>query len=345
MRRPNNSGSVIRLSGKRRRPYAVRIYKGAEIVNGRAVNKYEYLEYFEKQKDALQFLEKYNLSPTTIAKQKEDTSKHLFSDIYKLWIEELGRRSKTLSSQTYYSYQAAYKNLKPLHDRVFENILVEDLEEVALQNSSKSLSTISNIKIVLKGMYKTAIRHRYITDDISQLLILEHRDENARPHKPLTDDEIETLWQHKDDFIIGVVLILIYTGMRVRELLYARSEDVYLDDRYLVGGLKTDAGKGRRIPLSDKILPFIDISHEHLITYNGKPLSYNKANKLLEESMERLNMTHQFHDTRHTCSTLMERAGIDILHRKLILGHKSVDITDRYTHVSIEQLVEDINKI
>ena len=70
MKRPNGSGSVCKLSGKRRRPYAVRIYKGAEIVNGKAVNKYEYLEYFEKQKDALQFLEKYNLSPTTIAKQK-----------------------------------------------------------------------------------------------------------------------------------------------------------------------------------------------------------------------------------------------------------------------------------
>lgn len=345
MRRPNKSGSVYRLSGKRRRPYAVRIYKGVEIVNGKAVNKYEYLGYFEKQKEALQFLEKYNMSPTTIAKQKEDASKHQFSEIYELWIDELGRRSKPLSNQTYSSYQAAYNNLKPLHNRVFENILVEDLEEVALQNSSKSLSTISNIKTVLKGMYKTAIRHRYITDDISQLLILEHRDENARPHKPFSDEEIETLWRHKDIFIIKVTLILIYTGMRVRELLYARSEDVFMDDRYLVGGLKTAAGKGRRIPISDKIIPLIDTTNEYLITYKGKPLHYQKAVVLLEEAMETLNMNHQFHDTRHTCSTLMERANINMLHRKLILGHKSEDITDHYTHVSIEQLVEDINKL
>jgi integrase len=345
MRRPNNSGSVFKLSGKRRRPYAVRIYKGVELKNGKATNKYEYLAYFEKQKDALKYLEKYNSSPVTIAKEADSQKKHKFSEIYDMWISELERRTKPLSQQSFYSYQAAYNNLKPLHNMVFENILLEDLEAAALQHSSKSLSTISNIKTVLKGMYKTALRHRYITDDISQLLILEHKDENARPHKPFNDTEIAILWKHTDVFIVRIVLILIYTGMRVNELLLTKSENVYLNDRYLVGGLKTAAGKGRKIPISEKIVSLIDTSNEYLITYEGKKLDYHKACGLLDTAMSDLGMTHQFHDTRHTCSTLMERAKIEMLHRKLILGHKSNDITDHYTHVSIEQLIKDINEI
>jgi hypothetical protein len=67
MRRPNKSGSVIKLSGKRRRPYAVRIYVGMEEVDGKAKLKYKYIDYFEKRKEALAFLEKYNQSPVEIA--------------------------------------------------------------------------------------------------------------------------------------------------------------------------------------------------------------------------------------------------------------------------------------
>ena len=31
MRRPNGSGSLIKLTGRRRRPYAVRVFDGIEI--------------------------------------------------------------------------------------------------------------------------------------------------------------------------------------------------------------------------------------------------------------------------------------------------------------------------
>ena len=52
MRRPNGSGAIIKLSGKRRRPYAVRIFDGIELKpDGNGKQKYKYLGYFEKQGD------------------------------------------------------------------------------------------------------------------------------------------------------------------------------------------------------------------------------------------------------------------------------------------------------
>lgn len=345
MRRPNKSGSVIKLSGKRRRPYAVRIYKGMEEVDGKAKLKYEYIDYFEKQKDALAFLEKYNQSPVEVVKEKENSKKHRFSEIYDMWMEELQKRPKPLSDNTYRSYTAAYKNLSDLHNMIFENIALEDLEKAAAKSSKKSLSTMANIRIVLRGMYKTALRHKFVSEDTSQLMIVSYTNEKPRPHTPFTKDEIDILWQHTDNYMVRIVLILIYTGMRVRELLTLETSNVFLEDRYLIGGMKTEAGKGRIIPISEKIVPLMNTSRDYLVTVRNKKLLYTTARLELEKCMKSLGMEHYFHDTRHTCSTLMEEAGIPLLHRKLILGHKSSDITDRYTHVSKETLIADINKI
>ena len=56
MRLPNGYGSVIKLSGKRRKPYAVRITIGFKLAGPadqpHAVQQYKYLEYFEKRADA-----------------------------------------------------------------------------------------------------------------------------------------------------------------------------------------------------------------------------------------------------------------------------------------------------
>ena len=346
MRRPNKSGCIMKLPGKRRRPYAVRVFEGIKVKeDGKGTPIYKYLGYFEKYNDAMHFLEKYNASPVRLDVMKDIQVKHRFSEIYDLYIEELQSRSKQLSKQSYDSRNAAYNKLKPLHPMVFENVRLEDLERVVKEYSNMSYSTMTNIMIVLRGMYKTAMRHKYVSEDLSALMIVDSLNEKDRPHAPFTPHEIDILWAHTDDFFVRLYLILIYTGMRVNELLKMKSEDVHLEERYMVGGLKTDAGKSRIIPIAEKIVPFLDVSHEYLITLNGRKLTYSYASEHASEALESLGMKHTFHDTRHTCASLMEKAGIDVLHRKLILGHKSGDITDRYTHVSNEDLITDINVI
>jgi len=346
MKRPNGSGSVIKLGGKRRRPFAVRIFDGVKLnEKGIATPKYKYVGYYEKRADALKDLEKYNTSPVELYKEKESETKHKFSEIYDLWLEDLDRRPKKLSKNTFQSYQAAYKNLLPLHDKVFETLTIEDLESAAMANSFKSGSSITNIRIVIKGMYKAAMRRKYVSEDLSVLMIVGFKNENSRPHSSFTEQEISLLWKHKNDFYARLLLVLIYTGMRIRELLNLESENVFLEKRYLIGGSKTEAGKNRIIPISEKIVPLLDTSGQFVIMENNKPLKYGALNRNLTGYLDSLNMTHKFHDTRHTTATLMEQANIPELHRKLILGHKSTDITDHYTHVSKEQLIKDINLI
>ena len=55
---------------------------------------------------------------------------------------------------------------------------------------------------------------------------------------------------------------------------------------------------------------------------------------------------HLPHDGRHTCATLMDNADVPKKIQQLILGHSSQDITSKvYTHKTVEQLVEAINRI
>lgn len=347
MRRPNGSGSLIKLPGRRRRPYAVRIFDGIEIKpDGNGVKKYKYLGYFEKQADALQYLEKFNASPVTLAKPRLDANKHRFSEIYDMYIKDLENRPRKLSKQSFDSRQAAYKQLKPLHNMVFENITLEDIESVTRTKANLSLSSVTNIKIVLKGMYKTAMRHKFVNEDLSALMIVDYSDETKRPHMPFSDAEINILWRHKDEFYPRLFLILIYTGMRVNELLDMKTSNVFLDKRYMVGGSKTRAGKNRKIPIAEKIVSLLDVSHEYLIYIkDGEKISYGKARDDAKSVLESLNMCHTFHDTRHTCTSLLEKANVPKLHVKLILGHASQDVTDHYTHVDVNELIADINKI
>ena len=71
--------------------------------------------------------------------------------------------------------------------------------------------------------------------------------EQSEIHKPFSEEELKILWAHTDDFVVRLVLILCYTGLRPKELLEMKTADVNLDGRYMKGGIKTAAGKNRVI--------------------------------------------------------------------------------------------------
>lgn len=65
MRLPTGYGSIIKLGGKRRRPFAVRITAGWSD-DGK--QRYQYLGYFPTRKEALSCLDDYNQRPQRTAK-------------------------------------------------------------------------------------------------------------------------------------------------------------------------------------------------------------------------------------------------------------------------------------
>ena len=103
-----------------------------------------------------------------------------------------------------------------------------------------------------------------------------------------------------------MILILLYTGLRIGELLNLRKQDINKRSSFLiVRHAKTKAGEGRIIPIHHRIMPLIEQLYidtdEYLFT-----ISYTTFRKHFQNIMKQLNCKHTIHDTRHTCASLLD---------------------------------------
>lgn len=225
--------------------------------------------------------------------------------------------------------------------------MVDEIDKYSIKKS---------VRVLLNVLYNYAMKNDIVDKKYSKFIEL-GKPVKVYDRQPFTDEEIQILWDNVDKIpFVDVVLILIYTGMRITELLEVENENIHLDERYIIGGKKTEAGKNRVIPIAKKILPLIKARYNpenrFLITENGKPITYSHFRERIwiplmkkQVGMKQIGQ-HKIHDTKHTTATALSNAGVDDLTRKYILGHKTdTDITDRYTHRRIEQLVEAIDKI
>lgn len=338
MRNPNGFGTIIKLSGNRRRPYAIRITIGW---NGDK-QKYKYLSYHEKKTDAIIALSEYNKNPYDI-----DASRITFADIYKRLIEN---EFNDLSANSLANYKSAYKHCKPLYNKVFKELKKAHLQGVIDDIEAKSMAKV--VKMLFLKMYKYGLENDIVTTNYAQYVTLPKK-QKTNEKIPFSNEEITHLWNNIDTIRnADIALILLYTGMRISELLEMKKENVFLDKRYMIGGLKTEAGKDRIIPIHKKILSMIE---KH---YNESPCGYLIANdsgskmsyptfrkyywsKFLDDSK----FNHTAHDTRHTFISNMDRTGVNKVIIKRIVGHSNADITEHYTHKTIDELIEAIDKL
>lgn len=87
-------------------------------------------------------------------------------------------------------------------------------------------------------MYDYAMKYELCSKDYSQYVNIQ-KFKNKNPNKmdrtPFTEGEIQALWMQKDDIYAQIVLMLIYSGVRVSELLDLKREDVHIDEHCFNG--------------------------------------------------------------------------------------------------------------
>lgn len=339
MRNANGFGSIIKLSGKRRRPYAVRITVGW-TEDGK--QRFKYLSYHEKRKDAKLALAEFNLNPYDI-----DASRITFAEVYERWSEA---EFKTLSSGTINSYRSAYKHCKPLYNEVFKELRKDHLQAVIDGISAPSMKDV--VKFIFLKSYKYGMENDIVNKNYAQFVKIAKKEE-SKEKVPFTREEIDKLWENLDNLKYGdLVLILLYTGMRIGELLKMEKSNIHLEERYMVGGSKTKAGKNRIIPLHKRIVPLIEKrmgesdSKWLFINRVGANLKYNSFTQYhWEPIIEVVGQEHTPHDTRHTFISEMARLDVNPLVLKRIVGHSNSDMTEHYTHHNIEDLLEAVDKL
>lgn len=114
-----------------------------------------------------------------------------------------------------------------------------------------SRSQCAKIKQLCSQLCKYAAQNDIIDKNYASFIVLPK--EVKKERRIFTGEEREKLWKHSDDKSVQIILFMIYTGFRIGEVFTILKENVHLDEGYIIGGIKTEAGKDRIVPLPPQI--------------------------------------------------------------------------------------------
>lgn len=329
--RGNGQGTVFKLPGGK---YRAEVTLGYDKDGKR---KCKTKSGFNKKKDALDYLE---ILKQTVPNVNNDIK---FTDLYDEWSEKY---FEDITKSTADCYRSAYKYYKDIYYFKFADIKT-DLLQGCIDSCPYGRRTKENMKALGTLLFKYAMARDIVDRNYASLTKLP-REKDKKTKDIFTEDEIKSLWKtyEENDIIAGYILTMIYTGMRYGELSTILIENINIDEQYLIGGIKTETGKNRAIPICNKLLPvmskLIEEKSEKLLDLYEE-LFYNMYYATLKKAgIRRLSP----HTCRHTCATALSAEGVPPVIIQQILGHADFATTaNSYTHFNIAELLKAVNKI
>lgn len=328
-KRANGTGTVYKLAGRRRKPWI-------------AAKKKSVIGYYETKKEALEALSAFERS------EVPNWYNITLNEVYEKWKAESW---DSLSQKSKEMYESVWKKLEKLKEKKMRDIRASDYQAAidALEGKSRSLK--NQVRVLCSQLCKWAQNNDIIQRNYAESLNVGKA--ITKEKEIFTKEEINLIKSacNRDTAAI-IVMILIYSGMRINELLDMKKKDVHLDGStpYMVGGKKTDAGRNRMIPIALPILPYIQKlmqkPGEYLITNSagGKKDYRNFRMREYYPLLESLKIKKRtLHTTRHTFASMMVEAGARPEDLQKILGHADYSITANiYNHANVDQLTRSI---
>jgi integrase/recombinase XerC len=170
----------------------------------------------------------------------------------------------------------------------------------------------------------------------------------------IKNEELPTRYPIRDKAIFE---LLYATGVRCSELVTISVCDVDMNEKTI-----RIMGKGKK----ERVVLFGAKAHEKILEYyrNERPVVYSQQeplfmnyryNRLTSRSVQRIiKMFRSFlkierpltpHKLRHSFATHLLNQGADLRAVQELLGHRSLSSTEKYTHVSLEELASLCEKI
>ena len=338
---PNGFGSIKKLGGNRSRPYAVYPPSGELSAIGNGPTKATALGYYRDWYSAFDALSKYHHNPYDIS-----TRNLTFSDVYeRFYKEKFECGKKDLSASSKYAYDTAFKNSAPLHRLRFLDIRKQDMQTI-LDDCTLGYSSLCNLKKLFCQMYRFALENDIVEKNYAQYVTINREDDNEKG-EPFSEEELELLWKNKKDRAVQVILLMIYSGFRIKAF---ETIEINKEELYFKGGVKTAAGKGRTVPIHPAIAPFAFVFRKHYPNFRTNTYRTYHFYPVLERlgiATTKSGKKHTPHDCRHTFSWLCDKYKVDELSKHFLMGHSPGKDVEKavYGHRTFEELREEINKI
>ncbi|MBP3854572.1 MAG: tyrosine-type recombinase/integrase [Ruminiclostridium sp.] len=365
MRLPNGFGQISEIRGRNlRNPFRVMITVGKDE-NGRPVCKpLKPRAYFPTYNEAYAALVEYNRTPYDI--EADITVKQL----YEIWFAEYEKSISSVTSirQTkaaweYCSeiYDMRVKALRPRH-------IKKCMEEGTAMFRGKTRHAPPMLQSRIKTLFNLMLDYavEYEITDINHARSFKLSDDVLkeittvkRSHIIYTDDEMRVLWEYTHNIFVCMVLVQCYSGWRPQELLTLKVEDVDIENLTFRGGLKTESGRNRVVPIHSRISGIVRRTYEESsargcvylfarANSEALPITYMQFFRAFSAIIDNIGISsdHRLHDGRTHFVTAAKKYGVDEYAIKYIVGHKISDITESvYTKRGPEWLREQIEKI
>lgn len=296
---------------------------------------------------------------------------------YKQWLCEWLEMfvKPTNKAQTYKKYKVVIENhiLKKLGEKEIESLSAEILQHFIAELVSENFSTntINGIVSILKLSLKMAKNHGKIAKiDINSLILPKTHEKQIECFSKTDQQKIEKFVSESEKTKLFGILICLYSGLRIGELMALTWQDVdfakdciyvnktcydsWNNEKYLkvIDFPKTE-NSTRAIPIFKKLLPKLREMKKHSkskYVIEGKfdqGISIRSYQYTFERLLKRLGIEHKgFHSLRHTFATRSLEVGMDIKTLSEILGHSNPMITlKRYAHSLLEHKSEMINRL
>lgn len=284
----------------------------------------------------------YNKAVFSIEQESRLTFQEVFEKYYlDKYGHEYGHKGKKTSAEA--STCTAYKKCGALYELAYESLKAEDMQRIIDDIADRLSHASAELPLTLfHQMDRYALANDICEKGYAQFVRIKTEDDDEHG-VPFSDRDLKTLWEHKDDETVEFILIMCYSGFRISAY---HTIEIDLKKKYFKGGIKTDAGKDRVVPIHSAILPLVQrrMKRYGCVLRCKNPVFRRQMYAVLEAlSIEK----HTPHDCRHTFSMLCEKYGVNENDRKRMLGHAfSSDVTNRvYGHRTLEDLRKEIEKI
>lgn len=353
MRLPNGFGRITEIKGKNlRKPFRAMVTTGHDEL-GRPIAKLLKPEaYFATYNEAYAALVEYNKDPYEL---ESDTT---VAKLYEQWLENYKKgvssdsAVRSITAAWAYCKEISGMRARDLRARHIKGVIEEGyVLDKSGDKRYASPSTKSRIKNLFNMMLDYAVEYEITDKNYARTFVLSEEVANlkknsATAHMIFTPEEMDRLWENLGIIpYVNVVLLQCYSGWRPVELGLIRLENVDLTNWTMIGGLKTESGYDRLVPIHPKIRHIVKDLYDEAVSLGSERLinctdththrsslmfTYNKYHQRFQKIKFEvgLNHEHKCHDARKHFVTMCKNAGVDEYAIKYMVGHIIKDITE-----------------
>ena len=234
-----------------------------------------------------------------------------------------------------------------------------------LYEQSNSGTTMGRKLSALSSFFKFLCREGYLKTNFAKTIPIPKK-VNKLPSHLSVDEMFRLLDLPQADSFSGArdraILELFYgTGVRISELVGLSPDNFKLEQRNVK--VRGKGNKERLLPLGKKTVGAIKNYLEHRTEYlrkkkpdpipvrlflnqRARPISVRGVRKIMTRYIRSNHFPENIspHSLRHTFATHMLEAGADLRTIQEMLGHASLSTTQKYTHLTIDRLLETYDK-